>query len=300
MKLSLGPILYYWPKKQVHEFYENATEMEVDVIYMGETVCAKRRELSAKDWISLAKTVSESGKQVVLSTLALIAAESELKTLKVLVENGDLLVEANDMGGVQMLSERNLPFVCGPSINIYNARTLAYLTSKGMQRWVMPVELSRDTLATMLTEYNASAVGGVSQDNKAVETEVYAWGRLPLAYSARCFTARHHDLPKDNCQLKCIDDPSGIPVHSQEGGEVFTINGIQTLSGKIYNLEAELTRMQSIGVDIVRISPDLNQTAEIVARFNNALCGETAMISLQNNECNGYWFHSPGMNKISE
>jgi collagenase-like PrtC family protease len=234
--------------------------------------------------------VSTSGKQVVLSTLALIAAESELKTLKTYVENGDILIEANDMAAVQMLSERCLPFVCGPSINIYNARTLAMFIAKGMQRWVMPVELSGETLAAILTE--------LYDLEQKVETEVYSWGRLPLAYSARCFTARYHDLPKDNCQFRCLDDPSGIPVESQEGGEVFTLNGIQTQSGKSYNLVTEMIKMQNIGVDIARLSPDQKLTRDQIAEFRDAMVGRIDHISRQDSECNGYWFHAPGMDKV--
>ncbi len=40
----------------------------------GETVCSKRRELKVDDWIALARQVAGSGKQAVLSTLALISA----------------------------------------------------------------------------------------------------------------------------------------------------------------------------------------------------------------------------------
>ena len=58
MKLSLGPILYYWPKTQVYDFYEKVLDWDVDIVYLGETACAKRRELSTKDWIALAKKVS--------------------------------------------------------------------------------------------------------------------------------------------------------------------------------------------------------------------------------------------------
>ena len=43
-----------------------------------------------------------------------------------------------------------------------------------------------------------------------VDTEVFAFGRLPLAFSARCFTARHHRLNKDECDFRCRDDPDGM------------------------------------------------------------------------------------------
>lgn len=292
MKLSLGPILYYWTKQQTLAFYEQAADADVDIIYLGETVCSKRRELSAQDWIDLAKSLSQSGKQVVLSTLTLLAAESELKTLRKLCNNGDIMVEANDMAGVQLMSEQGVPFVSGPAINVYNARALNVMKKQGVSRWVMPVELGRETLQELLIDAETMGI------KEGLETEVYAYGRLPLAYSARCFTARYYDLPKDNCQLKCIEHPEGIAVHSQEDDELFTLNGIQTMSGRTYNLESELATMQRIGVDIARISPQADVTFEKVDQFRKALSGGVNTIALSEAECNGYWFKSPGMDQV--
>ena len=95
MQFSLGPLLFYWPKADTQAFYEAAAQSQADIIYLGETVCSKRRELKGDDWIALARQVASSGKQAVLSTLALISAPSELKEVKRLVDNGDLMVEAN-------------------------------------------------------------------------------------------------------------------------------------------------------------------------------------------------------------
>ena len=65
MKLSLGPLQYFWPRERTLAFYREAVDWPLDVIYLGETVCSKRRELGTKDWIELAtelagKLVGES------------------------------------------------------------------------------------------------------------------------------------------------------------------------------------------------------------------------------------------------
>lgn len=292
MKISVGPILYFWPKADVETFYDRIVDTDADVVYLGETVCSKRRELKVDDWIGLAREIRQSGKEVVLSTLTLIAADSELRTLMKLCDNGDLSIEANDMGAIFAMQERGLPFVAGPAINTYSYRTLKRLQSTGLKRWVMPVELSRETLDDILTEHREDA------HHEPVETEVYAFGRLPLAYSARCFTARHYDLPKDDCRLKCIEHPDGIAVYSQEDDEVFTLNGIQTQSGKIYNLESELQAMQRMGITHVRISPQWGKTEEMIQRFRAALTGNVQSIPLTDAECNGYWFKAPGMDRV--
>ncbi|MFN6886286.1 U32 family peptidase, partial [Proteus mirabilis] len=101
-------------------------------------VCSKRRETKPQDWINLAKEVAKSGKQVILSTLALLQAPSELKEIAKLVDNGEFLVEAHDFGVINMLYERHLPFVAGHGLNCYNAYALRLLQKQGMIRWCMP------------------------------------------------------------------------------------------------------------------------------------------------------------------
>lgn len=296
MKISVGPILYYWPKQQVLDFYQGLLDSPVDIIYLGEAVCSKRHELRIEDWIALAAELSESGKQVVLSTLALIEARSELSGLqKICANNASILVEANDMAAVQMLSDKGLPFVSGSSINIYNTHTLQILQRQGMQRWVMPVELNRETLADILGE--AKQMGFADQ----LETEVFAYGKLPLAYSARCFTARMRNLPKDDCRYSCIDYPDGVSMETQEDQELFTLNGIQTQSGYCYNLLPQLQEMTDLGVDIVRISPQFEGTELIVQQFRDGIDQgkvESGLIARQH--CNGYWFGQSGMSIVQD
>ncbi|MBP6384838.1 MAG: U32 family peptidase, partial [Aeromonas sp.] len=43
MQFSLGPLLFYWPKADTQAFYQAAADSQADIIYLGETVCSKRR-----------------------------------------------------------------------------------------------------------------------------------------------------------------------------------------------------------------------------------------------------------------
>lgn len=292
MKYALGAVLYYWPKTDIETFYQAAANSSADIIYLGENVCTKRREMKVGDWLALAKEVAASGKQVVISTLALLQAPSELNELKRYVENGEFLLEANDLGAVNMAAERGLPFVAGHALNCYNAYTLRILHRQGMMRWCMPVELSRDWLVNVLQQCEELGF------RNRFEVEVLSYGHLPLAYSARCFTARSEDRAKDECETCCINYPQGRPVLSQEDQQVFILNGIQTQSGYCYNLGNELISMQGL-VDIVRLSPQGLDTLAVIEQFRANEQGLNPLILTDKTDCNGYWRRLSGLELVS-
>ena len=291
LKLSLGPVPYYWSRETLLAFYDRIARTPVDIIYLGETVCSKRRPLKTGEWLDLAADLQSTGKEVVLSGLTLLEAGSELASLKRQCREADFLIEANDMAAVQLLAG-NRPFVTGPSVNIYNARTLSVLAGLGLQRWVLPVELSRDTLADMQAQRPAG-----------VATEVLVFGRLPLAWSARCFTARAHNLPKDDCQFRCLDYPDGMLMSTREDESFLVLNGIQTQSARTLNLLSELDDLGQLDVDVLRISPQSAHTETVIRLFHDCLQGScnrdeaaTELAKLMPvGLCNGYWYGDAGM-----
>jgi len=290
MKFSLGPSQFFWPKQQVESYYQQAKTTDADIIYLGETVCSKRRELRVKDWLHLAKELAtSSNKQIVLSTMTLLESPAEIQTMRKLCDNGDLLVEANDLSAVQILHDLKMPFVAGPAINCYNLSTLKVLLKQGMSRWVMPVELSGDWLKSLLSQAEDENI------RDQFECEVFSWGYMPLAYSARCFTARSEDKAKDDCQYCCIKYPQGRKMNSREGERVFILNGIQTMSGYQYNLVNEINEMVALGVDIARVSADSVQAFEQVDVFKRQLITPQKFKLDGVEECNGYWHQIAGM-----
>lgn len=292
MQYALGPVLWYWPTDTLEDFYQQAVRSSADIIYLGEAVCSKRRATPYARWMDLAREVAASGKQVVLSTLALLQSPSELKELQRYVENGEFLIEANDIGTVNMAAERHLPFVAGPTLNVYNADTLQLLVREGMTRWCMPVEMSRDWLLQLLDQCETRGI------RQQFEVEVLGYGHLPLALSARCFTARSENRAKDDCETCCISYPAGRRVNSQEGQQVFVLNGIQTMSGYCYNLGNDLAGMRD-QVDCVRLSPQDVTTLAEIDRFRANENGQAPLMVAKGSDCNGYWRKLAGMTLTS-
>lgn len=286
MKLSLGPLQYFWPRERTLAFYREAADWPVDVIYLGETVCSKRRELGTRDWIALAAELARSGKQIVLSSLALIEAESELGALQRLVDHGDCWIEANDLSAVQLCRERGVPFVAGPTLNVYNHQALAMLMEDGLRRWVPGVEQGHTLLRELREAMQA-------EGRTMPELEVIAFGRLPLAFSARCFTARALDVAKDQCGFRCIDYPDGMPLATREGRPFLRINGIQIQGEEITDLGPELPVLRELGVDILRLYPQAEGMAEMVAHYH--LARRSPVAPPRVGARNGYWHGEPGM-----
>ncbi len=293
MKLALGPLLYYWPRHTTLAFYAALESAPLDIVYLGETVCSRRHELRLSDWLEIAARLRAAGKEVVLSTQVLIESGADVTVLHKIARNSDFQVEANDMGAVHCLQGK--PFVAGPHLNIYNLPTLQMLASLGATRWVMPLEMGRDDLALILRNRPSG-----------LQTEVFVYGRMPLAFSARCFTARHRNLPKDDCQFSCIHYSDGLLMRTREDESFLVLNGTQTQSARVHLLLAELADMRALGVDVVRVSPQSQHTLEILQAFDTVIKGrQSAALAQQSiapylpaEACNGYWYGKPGLDQL--
>jgi collagenase-like PrtC family protease len=294
LKLSLGAPQYYWSRQTYFDFYEAMAATAVDIVYLGETVCSRRKELRLQDWLDIAELMRSAGKEAVLSTQVLLESGVEVSTMHKVTANTDWPVEAGDMGAVQRVAGKR-PFTGGMHLNIYNLPTLQWLASLGATRWVAPLEMKHEDLAAL-----------IQNGPQALQTEVFAYGRMPLAFSARCFTARQRNLPKDDCQFSCLDHPDGLMLKTRESEEFLVLNGIQTQSARVHNLIDELPRMQRMGVAVARISPQSQHMTEVVALFDavrkGQLSGPEARAQLQplmpDQSCNGYWHGRPGLELV--
>lgn len=270
-RLTLGPLLFHWPARKRRDFYLRiADEAPVDTVYLGEVVCSKRESEFAAVRAEVIERLRASGKQVVLSTLALVTTPAEVEAIREL-SGEELLVEVNDVAGVQLLAGR--PFVVGPYINVFNEGARDFLIGRGAVRIVLPVEMPAKSIAVV--------AGGDARS----EYEVQVFGRQPLSVAMRCYHARAHERTKDHCQLVCGLDPDGLTARTIDGSDILTVNGTQTLTHGHAVLLAELEALRASGVRHFRLSPQDLDMVRVAALYRDVLDGrcapEAALASLR-------------------
>jgi collagenase-like PrtC family protease len=255
--LTLGPLLFHWPAKKRRDFYARiADEAPVDCVHLGEVVCSKRAPFSEAELPSIAERLRAAGKQVVLSTLAMVTSERELEAVRANCEAG-FLVEANDVSCLRALAGR--PHVVGPLINMFNEGSFAWLVRQGAIRVAPPPEVS------------AAGLGALAAQAGAVDIEATVFGRHTLSVSARCYHARSRGLHKDNCQYVCEEDPDGLAVQTLDGQDIVAINGIATMSHGYAVLLRELPDLIGRGVRRFRLSPQEVDMVAVARAYRDTL-----------------------------
>lgn len=275
-EFTVGALPYWWPRPALLAFYAEVADSAAHCVVLGETVCSRRTEMKPGDWLALARELRDSGKEVVLATLPLLSSEAEWRAVRELARQEEFLLEAGDASALQALEQAGeqrgrLPrFVIGPHLNIYNGDALREHAALGAVRWVAPVELA------------AAAIGRVNPPHARVRgphgeitTEAWGFGRLPLALSARCFTARHHRLRKDACEFRCRDDADGLRLDSTEGQAFLCINGTQIQSAGLHAVLGPWPELRAAGVGRLRLSPCSQGFFEVLRSFD-AVCNDGA------------------------
>jgi collagenase-like PrtC family protease len=297
-QVSLGPLLFHWPVDKWLDFYGRiADEAPVDMVYLGEVVCAKRAPFYTKHYEDVAARLTRGGKKVIFSTLAEVTVKHDRATVADLCDLEDVLVEANDMSALRAL--RNRPHTVGSYLNVYNESAMKLLASRGAKHFCLPTELPAEAIATLATFAKKIGV--------TLETQVY--GRLPLALSARCYHARALGRIKDNCQYACEQDANGMELKTLTGQKFLVINGIQTLSQGCLNLAHEIPELRKMGISTFRLSPqdtDMVKVAEIFSSLlrkrSNADEATRKLESLWPEACfiNGFYHHKAGHEWLAE
>jgi len=271
MELTLGPVLFDWPKDEFFRFYEQAAAMDVDRVYIGEVVCSRKLGFAQSDLRAIISLLEGAGKKVTLSSLAVISNEDELEFTRRLLDYG-CSIEANDMAVFNMADPSSREVFAGPHITAYNAPTIEFLKSIGVNRVTFPVEMSKDSF-----EYCLRQTG--------VFGEVFAHGKVPLAFSWRCYTSRAFGLSKTNCKHDCLRYPDGMDLKTVDGKDIFSVNGTSILSADTYTLIEFVDSLREAGAGALRISPQHSGTGRVVevfrARMNGTMDSSEALVELK-------------------
>ena len=293
LELTLGPVLFNWPGDRWVDFYARiADEAPVDRVCLGTVVCSKRQPFRDEVILDVVDRLEHGGKEVVYSTLALPTTKREVRAIKEMIEAG-YLIEANDIATVQLLNGRH--HVIGPFLNIYNEATLALHRKLGATRVCLPPELPLE------------AVRIIAAGNDVVE--VFAFGRAPLALSARCYHARAHGVAKDACQFVCERDVDGLDVLTLDGKPFLAVNGVQTLGYVVTAATREIADLREAGVVSLRLSPQSCDMVKVATIFRDLADGHTtqeeatetlSVITLPGPLSDGYLRGLPGARLLDE
>lgn len=268
MDLSVGPNPFFWDAATVRAFYQSVATAPVSRVVLGEVVCSKRLPFWQDEIAPAAEALAAAGKDVAITSLALITLKRERKATAALADIG-LPIEVNDLTTLRFLPP-DQAFWVGPLINVYNEGTLRWLAARGAVRVCLPPELPLESIAVL-------AEAG---RDLGVAIEVWGHGRLPLAISGRCYHARLHDHAKDSCQFVCGLDPDGRDVETLDGQKFLAVNGVQTLSQSTASMAYQIEALRQAGVTSLRISPQSCDFAAICAAYADRIAGKLTAADL--------------------
>ncbi|MCP9629118.1 U32 family peptidase [Rhodopseudomonas palustris] len=295
MQLTLGPVLYNWKPEEWRDFYFRiADEAPVDNVVVGEVVCSKRQPFLESHIPAVVERLAGAGKNVLMGSLTLMSLPRERKAMAELAGDDSFPMEVNDLTCLGMLGGR--PHAIGPFVNIYNEATAGYFATRGATRICLPPELP------------LSAIRAIARSQPDVTFEVFAFGRVPLAISARCYHARLNKLSKDNCKFVCEQDPDGLAVTTLDDEPFLAMNGVQTLSYTCASLLGDIDKLKDAGARSLRLSPQQCDMVAVAKLFRDVIDGKVgAADGAQKLEqlyplrkSNGFLFSKPGAAFITD
>lgn len=263
MDLTVGPNPFFWEAASVRAFYERLAAAPVARVILGEWVCSKRLPFWQDAIPGTIEALQAEGKEVALTTLALITLTRERRLTADLFAMG-VPIEVNDLSALRYVPE-GAAFWVGPMVNVYNEGTLEWLAQRGARRICLPPELP------------LASVGVLARTGRAagVAVEVWGHGRVPLAISGRCYHARLQDRAKDSCQFVCGEDPDGREVDTLDGQPFLTVNGVQTLSRTTASAVRHVAALRQAGVASLRLSPRTGAFPALCTAYADLLNGRT-------------------------
>ena len=278
------------------QFYDAIAAAPVDIVYLGETVCSRRHELRLADWLDMAERLRDAGKEVVLSTQVLLESGADVSTLHRIAANGRFLVEANDMGAVQLLAGRRA------------------VRRRAAPQHLQPADAALDGLAGR--EPLGDAAGDDARRPGASCSEAARRaadrGVRLRPHAAGVLGALLHRAPPQPAQGRLplqLPRPPRRPAAARpaRARSSWCSTASRPSRRGCYNLvDASCARCARLGVDVVRLSPQSQHIgggdrALFDAAPDDAGAGgrRACRRCMPAPRCNGYWHGRPGQDHVA-
>lgn len=136
LKISIGAVAGTWTRSATMAFYDAVALSSVDVVYIGTTIHSPQGGLQKRDCLAVARELTASGKEVVLSVRA-APQDCDVEDFHTWIADSALPVEVSDARTFQLLAGK-VPLVIGMGMPCENKATLLRLVDMGAVRWVSP------------------------------------------------------------------------------------------------------------------------------------------------------------------
>jgi len=250
MLVSLAPVRFSWSVQQLQRFYAQAADWPVDIVYLGETFCGKRRVLSWQQWQEIGENLVAAGKQVVYSSNSTHDSSMSIMQLQRMCKENDFQLEVADMGYLQLLQTRRRPHVVGHSINVGTKDKLARFAELGMTRWVMPRQANIDYLVADMR------LAQVYEQERNFEVETSVYGMFQSSASVYC--TRDLDFnPLKDCKVDCDIGKLSMSWHDP-----------QAIREATFVLSNHIARLAAWGANVFRVVPNSADMGPVLANVS--------------------------------
>jgi hypothetical protein len=251
------------------------------------------------DWIGLARDLADAGKEVVLSTQALLESEADLKALRRLIGNGEFgcKLEANDLGAVRFnIARAGRAVRRRARTSTSTTRARSTFARYGMRR----AGCRRSKPRPQIADRDPARRHGLPASRPRCSCSASCRSPSRRAASRRAI----YNLNKDDCQFKCLDHPDGMTLRTREGQPFLTHQRhSDACRRRATTCSPRCRTLLAMGIDIMRISPQPQAHAarslppSTPQRRGEAMTPRHARLGNVEGLVDGYWFGDAGITR---
>lgn len=240
MKLILQSIYFNRPKKEIFDFFEKVSQLDIDEYHIRDISCEKRDYLSVQDYKKIISILRKNNKTIIMSTFPFqTSRDTKLAKLAKLVD----YIEINNIGILNIIKNKE-KIILGPYLKIYTKQDLDFFSDYNIERMVIPYNLDDGEIENLINRVK-------------IKKELFIFGKIPVNLSWNCFIAMQKNKNRKNCNMDCFAYSNGIDVESLEKQPLFTIIGIEVLSNEFYKTNYNINSLDVLKkFEYLRINPN--------------------------------------------